>query len=462
MQMVNLKKVWVFAALMLLASGVSAGERGAESDDNANTIERDAQGLPKYRHPYKDGLYSTVTAMNTFPDLNVERQKKIKLKVPGFRKEMPVYSVLQSYRAPLVVVLMGVDGKVDGPWGCLFPYWYNQANYHVLTFDSSFTPQYAELCGQGVVGNFEAEADQIAAIVKAFLDTPDAKSKVTDVGVIGMSFGASQALVLAKKAKEGKLPFELSGCIALSPPVKLRSSARILDRFFAEDRWDTTMIELAKKFLPHVPVKEGQKIPFSATEMRAAVGFAFRDGLTSVVERNDRFYKLKVLPSEESGENRNMYAEATGFERFMELFVAPYWQKKGTIKSADDLWEMSQLAKILPKLPDYAEAIVAENDPFNAPEDLVEAKAADVNKRMTVLPVGGHLGYIASDWMLVKAARIFGKRMKQSASDLDLNDNRTPDQARKEAVDAAKEALNRPVPPKDETKKTQKPELEYK
>jgi predicted alpha/beta-fold hydrolase len=186
--------------------------------------------------------------------------------------------------------------------------------------------------------------------------------------------------------------------------------------------------------------------------MRAAIGFVFRDGLTKVVERNDRFYKLKVLPSEESGENRNSYAEATGFERYLEKFTFPFWQKKGTVKSVDDLWDMTDLTKILPKLPEYAEAVVAANDPFNTAEDLQEAKAADINHRMTVLPNGGHLGFIASDWILVKSLRIFGNRVKRPGVDLDENDTRTPDQARKEAVDAAKEALKREVPPAEKKK----------
>ena len=56
------------------------------------------------------------------------------------------------------------------------------------------------------------------------------------------------------------------------------------------------------------------------------------------------------------------------------------------MKSVDDLWRMNELSYILPKLPPYAEAVVAENDPFNTPEDLAEAQAADTTKRMTVLP----------------------------------------------------------------------------
>ncbi|MFH0938855.1 MAG: alpha/beta fold hydrolase [Planctomycetota bacterium] len=423
-------------ALAMLAVNLPAEEKGNESDDIRPAQERSFAALPKYRHPYSDGLYSTVTAMNTFgiPE-NAQKLKKLKLKVAGFKKEAPIYAILQDYEAPLVVILMGMDGKVTGPWGDLFPYWYSESGYHVLTFDSSFTPQYPAFCGQGVVGNFDAEADQIAAIIAAFLKTPEASKKVNKIGVIGMSFGGTQALLLAAKAKAAKLPFALSGCLALSPSVKLKTAARIVDRFFIEDRWNTTMIELGKKFMSHRPVAEGQTIPFKAADLRAAIGFAFRDGLTQVVERNDRAYNLKILPSEESGEHRGTWAEATGFERFIEEYTFPYWQKKGAVKSVEELWEMADLVKILPRLPGYAEAVVAANDPFVTSEDIAAAQAADQGKNLIVLPNGGHLGFIAADWTLVKALRIF----KEKQPELEQLDRNALDRARQDVRDAAKE-----------------------
>lgn len=420
----------VAAAALCLNFAIYSGEKGDEGDDRPARNERGSDGLPKYRHPYKDGLYSTVTAVNTFPDLEVKGQKKMKLKVPGFKKDFTVYATLQNYRAPLVVVLMGMDGKVDGPWGCLFPYWYNEYNYNVLTFDNSFTPPYSDIVQQGVAGNFDAEADQAAAIIEAFLKTEEAKKCVTEVGVVGFSFGGIHALQLAKKDAEGKLPFKLKGCLAISPPVKLKTAAKTVDKFFHDDRWDTTMVELAKKFGAHVPVEEGEKIPFAATEMRAAVGYVFRDGLTKLVERNDRVYKLKILPSEESGEHRGTYAEAIGFEKYIGEIVTGYWQKKGDIKGAEDLWNAADLEYLLPRLPDYAEAIVAADDPFTTAEELAQVKAIDRNNRLTVLPNGGHLGFIASDWMLVKSLRIFGGRLKPDAREFP-EDNPQPDPKKK-------------------------------
>jgi predicted alpha/beta-fold hydrolase len=467
-------KLGLLAAIVVTFS-LRAAEKGDEGDDsNKRTVDTAPGSLPPYKHPYTDGLYSTVVAMNMFYIPNEELEKKIKkqkLKVPGFRKDVQVYASMQDYQAPLLVIILGGDGKADGPWGGLFPYWYSEAGYHVITFDSTFTPLYPEVNGQGVVGNFDAEADQIAQVIAAFLKTADAK-KVTTVGVLGLSFGGTQALLLAKKQAEGKLPFELSGCLALCPPIKMKTAAHAVDKFFAEDRWDTTMVELAKKFGAHAPVAEGQKHPFTDSEMRAAIGFVFRDGLTNVVERNDRYYKLKILPSEESGENRKDYAQATGFTRFMEDYTFPYWQKKGNLKTVDDLWATCDLTKILPTLPPWAEAIVAENDPFNSPEDLDEAKAIDKNKNLTVVPTGGHLGFVSGDWALVKALRIFQRKAGEAGGKPGpdvvapqapaIDDKRTPDQARKEAMDAVNDALKQDVPPADPKKDDKKKKDEKK
>ncbi|HEX2972263.1 MAG TPA: alpha/beta fold hydrolase, partial [Tepidisphaeraceae bacterium] len=442
-------RAWI-GALLLAGVVIGAGVKSAEKEtEPPPKIEIGPDGMPVYRHPYKDGLYSTVTAMNMFYVEEVKNQQKLKLKVPGFHKDVPVYRVLQDYQAPLVVVLVGVDGKVNGPWGDLFPYWFSEAGCHTLTFDSPFTPQYPEISGQGVVGNFDAEADQIAAIIAAYLAQPEVKSKVTKVGVLGMSMSGLYALQLAVKAKAGTLPFELSGCLALSAPLRLKSAARVVDRFFREDRWNTTLVELAQRFGPHVPVAEGEPIPFAATEMRAAIGFVFRDGLTKVVERNDRYYRLGLLPSEESGENRDTWAEATGFERFIETFSFAYWNKAGKVKTAEELWDSADVVKLLPKLPAYAQIVIAANDPFISADDIAAAQAADTQHALTVLPVGGHLGFAAADWTLIKALRIFGQRRQQS---LEPDDDRTPDEARKETLKEVRENLDQPIPPADDNK----------
>lgn len=402
----------LMAALLLTTVFPCFAETGKEGDGpTRKPIELGADGLPKYHHSFDDGLYSTITAMyycGTPPEYMKANFRQGMVQVPGFAKPMPVSYIKQNFPAPLVVVLLGGDGEVKGPFGELYPYWFGHAGFNVLTFDNAFTKAFPDISGTGVVGNFEKDTEAAAAIVDAYIKQNDPKS-FTRVGVIGISFGGSQALIMATMAKQGKLPFELAGCLAFSPPVKLLSTAQIVDGFYKKDRQNTTMIDLGKKFGNHTPVAEGQPIPFSASDMRGALGYAFRDQLKQVVDRNDRVYGLKMLPGAGGGEDRNMHLEATSMQRYIELYTAKYWVQKGAVANSAQIWAMPNLDRLVPNLPDYADIVLAENDPFCFPSDLDAVKALDGGKHITVLPRGGHLGMITSEWALVKAHHLFDK-----------------------------------------------------
>ncbi len=402
----------LFAALMLAIVWPCYAETGREGDGPARKpIELGADGLPKYHHMFDNGLYSTITAMyycGAPPEYMKANVHQTALQVPSFSKPVTVTYVKQSFPAPLVVVLLGGDGEVKGPFGDLYPYWYGHAGFNVLTFDSPFTPRFPDVSGHGVVGNFDKDTEAAVAIIDAYMKQNDPKS-FTRVGVVGLSFGGSQALIMGTMAKQGKLPFELTGCLAFSPPIKLLSTAKKVDDFYKNDRQNTTMVALGKKFGGHTPVNEGQPIPFQDAEMRGALGYAFRDQLKNVVDRNDRVYGLNMLPKAGGGEDRAQHMEATSLQRYIQLYAAKYWMQKGAVGSAEEIWAMPNLERLVPNLPDFAEAVIAENDPLNNSDDLASIKAIDGGKHVTVVPTGGHLGMITSEWALIKAHHFFDK-----------------------------------------------------
>ena len=399
-------------ALTAAPRGVAvAGEDPPPVAAQPEPAERPMRPLPAYKHPYPDGLYSTIVAMITVGAPEIEKLKKIKLKIPGFKSDLQVRAILQEKPAPLIVVLVGVDGKADTPLGRLFPFWLNDAGFNVLAFDSTFRPAFAETSRLGVTGNFSVECEYLAKIVAEFLKLDAVKKVVTRVGVVGYSLGGTQALVLANLAAEGKLPFELSGALAFSPLIKLKSTAGILDDFYAKDRYKYTMIDMGKTFLTHEPVAAGAKIPFEPAFMRAGIGFVIREEFTEIVDRNDKLFKLKQLPEEEKlqpGENRRSIAEVDwGFSRFMEKMCYPYWKEKSAFTSVDDLWKSGDLTRCMKKTPPYARAILCENDPFNSPEDLAELKKSVEAKNLIVVEHGGHLGYIGTVWCYAHLMRMF-------------------------------------------------------
>lgn len=396
------------AAPVLYAEGTEATPTPTAPSGGTPPLERK---IPEYRHEYNDGLYSTLVAMLTSGAPVIKEQKTRKLKIGGFKKEIKVREILQAQPAPLVIVLVGVDGKADTPLGRLFPYWLGEAGANVLSFDSTFRPTYMEACKEGVTGNLDAEADQIVRIIAAYLKEKDVQGKFTHIGLVGYSMGGTQALIISRLAAQKKLPFDLHGCLAFSPLLRLKSSAAILDDMYATDRNKYTMIDMGKSFLTHEPVAPGAKIPFEPAFMRAGIGFLIREEFTEIVDRNDEAFRLKALPDVEKlqpGENRRSMAEVEwGFAKFIEKMSFPYWQKQGKIKSVDEMWQAGDLVEIMKEQPAFARAIVCENDPFNSPDDLPEVKKSANPKNLVTVPTGGHLGYVGSAWCYAHLMKLF-------------------------------------------------------
>ncbi|MCZ7645869.1 MAG: alpha/beta fold hydrolase [Planctomycetota bacterium] len=402
----------VAAYLGLLALAAFAAGRLEAAGEPEETVP--ARPKPAtYADPYKNPLYSTLVAfLSGAPD--VEGEQGFQVKVEGLKEKLDVKAVLQKQPAPLVVVLVGGDGKSSWPLGRLFPYILAKyLHVNVMYFDATFRPTYMVKARSGVTGNFRGEAEEVGKLIDAFVKLPEVKPLVSEVGVLGYSMGATQALLLARLAEDGKLPFELKGALAFSPPVRLRATARILDGYYKMDRFKYTRVEMALAIMNHEPVKPGEAIPFEDDFMRAGIGTVIRDEFTEIVDRNDKTFRLRKIPFEEDlkpGQNREEIARSWGFEKFMDEMCFPYWQKKGAFKTLDEMWEAGDMTKVMAKLPAYARAVICEDDPFNEPQDLAALKQAANPKNLVLLPSGGHIGYFGSEWCFRQLESMFDQR----------------------------------------------------
>ena len=146
------------------------------------------------------GLYWTISCYLKVRKVGFTKLHSIKLTVPGFSQKMPVKAVIQNKPAPLVIVLLGISGRADSEFSQLWPSWYADAGYHVLFFDSTFRPSFVNISRHGVSGNVWAETERISWIVRAFLQLPEMSGRITKQGVVGISYGGVQALMLGKIA----------------------------------------------------------------------------------------------------------------------------------------------------------------------------------------------------------------------------------------------------------------------
>lgn len=366
--------------------------------------------LPPYDFPYHNGLYGTIAGVLQVKDVDLKNARTLKLSIPTFAKPMSVTAVIQDRSAPLAVVLLGIGGKAGSDTGKLWPSWFSEAGCHVLTFDSTFAPSFIEVSKHGVTGNILAEASRIKDIMAAFLALPELRGKVSQVGIVGMSYGGLETLALAQMAQQGKLPFEVARYQAYCPPIRIQRTAEIIDRWFAEDRWQYTLTEMALELTAHKPVPSDDEIPFSNSFLRAGLSAILRLGLVDVVVKNDEVYSLKLLPPDKDYNNvyvRREYASAWGYTKFIRDMSFPYWKMALGYRNVDDLTGPVALRNLVSALPPTAEVIVAADDPLNDPQDLAELQATAATCPLTVLPNGGHVGFAGHRWTKAKLLSLF-------------------------------------------------------
>jgi predicted alpha/beta-fold hydrolase len=404
----------VVAVSFIITTGARAAR--ASSDDPAPRVD---DSLPAYTFPYKNGLYATIAGYLAIKDVEPRNWKKIDLKIDGFKNRETVRAVIQNKPAPLVVVLLGIDGKADGRLGRLWPAWLEKEGYNVLSFDSTFLPSFIGISGHGVTGNLVVEAERVSQIINAFLKSSEAKGKITSVGIAGMSYGGVQALLLGEMQKDGKLPFKIDAIQAFSPPIKLQKTGELIDKWFDEDRWNYTLADLSSELSSHKPVSGESTVPFSDTIMRAGISALFRIGLADVIVKNDNDYRLKLLPEGNVFDDQYIkqeYAETWGYAKFMDDMCFPYWQKKQNLHEIKDLTDRIELCKLMAKQPPSSEVILAADDPFNTTEDFEEFKNCAGKLHVTILPNGGHLGFAADPWTKAKLFSMFGDVEKHASN----------------------------------------------
>ncbi|MGD0093493.1 MAG: alpha/beta fold hydrolase [Planctomycetota bacterium] len=411
--------VLLLAQVCALAADKPVAPEKPQTESPAAPGKLQEGGLPPYEFGYTNPLYATLAGFLSIKDLELKGQNSYKLEIKSFRKKMPVKAILQPHEAPLVVVLLGVDGKADSPLGKLWVSWYAEAGYHVLTFDSTFRPSFVEISGHGASGNLKADAEQVKDILAAFLDLSEVHGKVQKFGIVGMSYGGLQALMLGQMAQQGHLPFKIDALQAYSPPVNIAKTGELLDRWYNEDRWNYTLVQLADKLADHKPVGPDKPVPFDDSLMRAGIAALFRLNLADVILRNDIYFKLHKLPSGDEFDDQYIkeeYAKTWGYQRFMEDMAFPYWQQKAGLKNLSDMMGPAELAHLLENQLPCAQVILSEDDPFNTAEDMAGFKAAAAKKNVLFLPRGGHLGYVNEPWTKAKLLTLFRRPEPQASS----------------------------------------------
>ena len=422
-------KAWIATStIVVILTGIAQFQCLAESTSKTESAintsvtltdgaEDVCASLRHYKFPIDSGLYASIAGFMSVPRVTIPNQKSYTLEIKSFRKKLAVQAVLQSGNAPLVVVLPGIGGQASDDFTKLWPSWFAQSGYHVLWFDSTFLPTFIDAYGHGVSGNVLDESQGVADVIAAFLNLNEVKGRVSQIGVVGISYGAVEALVLGKMARLGSLPFHVDAIQAYSPPLNMKKSAEILDRWYSEDRPKYSMVELQLAFglSKH---KESSSNRFSTSMLRAAISASLHEQLPGVIVQNDEIFSLNKFPQTETSLKglpgqldvdeaavKNDAASNWGFLDYAYTFAYPFWERKLGIPSLEPLIVATQMNKLLQSQPPHSEAIVSRDDPLNMPDDLAEL--AGKHLPLIILPRGGHVGYINNEWTKRKLLCLF-------------------------------------------------------
>jgi len=406
--------------LSLFALGVSAEETGVSQKPpvTAPTPVSSApnNGLEGFDFNQSNGLYATITAFNSFEEPKLSGHTTIGLKhVKDFAKDFEVEACLQNGAAPLVVIQLGLGAHANSKLAKLWMRYLHDAGCHVVAMDSTFIPRFNDCSRHGVIGNIEAEALMLANVIDAIKQSSALNGKVTKLGLIGCSYGSVVCLNLAKLAQDGKTPVKPDRVLAFSPPVRMQTAAGLLDSFWVEDRWNYTEVDLYNALADRKPQSDGTGIPVSDSMMRAGLAASFRIDLKEVVEYCDRQYKLGMLPRGDEGdeEYRRDKAGQYTFSQFMNEMTYPYWAAHGQASSPQDIWAHGDLRVLLEHCPPGVRVFIAQDDPINESSELQQLREA-LDKQacnvLTVLPRGGHMGYVGCNWHKRVVQEMFGDK----------------------------------------------------
>lgn len=400
----------LFSCLVFTLLANAALRAGEASKGKAETVSVDRKALPAlpaYDYRQTNGLYATVTSMAALPKVELKDEKTIKLKkIPGFKRSLRVRVLWQKQPAPLVVLLLGLAGSSRAPLARLWQSQMHEAGFHVLVFDSAFHSSFNEQSRHGVPGHLAVEAELISNVIERFIEQTGAEERITKLGLLGASYGGLLALNVTAQAKQKQGKFKPTRVLAFAPPIKTRTAAHILDGFAEHDRPKYTLVELSK--LTRVkPVKPGQAVPWSPSLMRAGIGHEFRLDLERAVRTADELYGMRLPPTPVSLSRRDYQKGRKVFTRYVESIAYPYWRKHKRARSIEDLWKPGELASLLADCPDTVHVVLAADDPLNDPRELADLKSKVSEGKLTVLPRGGHLGFMSSQWAHIRAQRLF-------------------------------------------------------
>jgi hypothetical protein len=312
--------------------------------------------------------------------------------------------------APLLYILPGLGSHRLSDQALALVESALQQGWSVVTLSSSMHPEFMAAASTALVPGF-APVD--CRDVYQALDAVDGSlrrlhpGRLGRRGLMGISMGAFQALVIAAEqsrgADDGLIRFGVVG--AAAPPVSTAYGLEQLDAFYNEPlSWpeegrQRRILDTLERVaaLARGELRPGQPLPFSESEARYLVGLAFRLTLVDTIWDSQQRHDQGVLLTPRDPDDRDpAYAEIQDYSwrEYFYAFLLPWLQAERLVVDDTQAIELCDLRSVAPLLSGdrSVHVFVSDNDFLRRPEDqeLLVELFGEANVHET--KGGGHFG----------------------------------------------------------------------
>lgn len=339
---------------------------------------------------------------------NSLRTSRVRIATTG--KQLPFnYRMQPDESAPLAYVCPGLGSHRLSNITLEIAEHLYETGFSVVTISSSFHHEFMESAATSPLpGRLKHDAADIWNALSAIDASLERKFGQT-IGkrvFVGASMGGYLGLSLATSPPQNST-LHIDRFLAINPPVDLFHGVQIIDEFqYAPEQWpsehrqfliDNTVHKLAA--LTNSPPQSLTAPPFCGVESKFLIGLNFRYTLRDVIYSAEKNHHLGLVSKPISSWNRkDAYREILcySYTDYVSKIMIPYHLEHGG--SNQEFAYNRTLANRTTALRNHPglRVITNRNDFLLRPQDLSWLQSTFGNKKLTLLPSGGHLGNIAS------------------------------------------------------------------
>lgn len=315
--------------------------------------------------------------------------------------------------SPLTILLSGLGGTPSSGTSEFYAKLLLRQGHQVISIGNQFNWRFnLSVSKSAVPGYIPRDAEDLHFYLKkifAYLAIkPEQFSKIN---LAGYSLGALNAAFLASLDEE-KAYFNFDNLVMVNPPISVFSSGSRLDEMYNsfknqsllyKKKLSHKMSKLAFQYINNPPnqlelINILTHFPFSPSESEAMIGKTFRESLAESIlisELVNRKSYIKLHLNTPSPQASLAESRKIGFYPYFKKILLPNLKENYPNKTEIQVLEEMSLTSLFPYLSKRKGVQIFHNmDDIILNEGDIDLLQSELNEKVKIYPLGGHLGNI--------------------------------------------------------------------